>query len=237
VDPSSTPWRALEDSEQKPSIEKGSPPPGGLPRSAVFAGAGAVLLAVVAFALALGTGAGGSVSVDTSTAFEPSPGEAGSAPSGGAIDPATAVLVVEVVGAVDNPGVYRLSGGSRVGDLISAAGGYDPRVDADRASRDLNLAAMLHDGDQIRVPSRDDPTDGPRQTAASGSGGDRKGPLDLNQASAGELDSLPGIGPVTATKIIASREEQPFVSVDDLRTRKLVGEKTFANLKDLVAVR
>jgi competence protein ComEA len=239
VDPSSTPWRALEDSEQKPSIEKGSPPPGGVPRSAVLAGAGAVLLAVAAFALALGTGTGGSVSVDTSTspAFEPSPGEAGSAPSGGAIDPTAALLVVEVVGAVDNPGVYRLSDGSRVGDLISAAGGYDPRVDADQASRDLNLAAVLHDGDQIRVPSRDDPTDGPRQTVASGSGGDRKGPLDLNQASASELDTLPGIGPVTATKIIASREEQPFVSVEDLRTRKLVGEKTFANLKDLVAVR
>jgi competence protein ComEA len=147
--------------------------------------------------------------------------------------------VVEIVGAVRQPGVYHLAPGSRIGDLVDAAGGYGPRVDTDRAGHDLNLAARLHDGDQVRVPSRDDAA-APSGTIPAGIGsGSSAGvgtPVDLNRATAVELDALPGIGPVTAAKIIASRDQQPFIDVQDLRTRKLVGEKTFANLKDRVAV-
>ena len=242
MDPSSTPWRALEDAPARTSAaEQAAAGQTGLPRSAVLAGAGAVLLAVIAFLLALSSGTGGSVLVDaTSPANETSPADGLGVPSDGLVGAGGGApgLVVEVVGAVDKPGVYRLPPGARVGDLIDTAGGYGPRVDTDRASRELNLAAPLHDGDHVRVPSRDDPAGSERPSAAgaAGSGGGGSALVDLNHATAGELDALPGIGPVTAAKILAARDEQPFGSVDDLRTRKLVGEKTFVNLKDLVTV-
>ena len=128
-------------------------------------------------------------------------------------------------------------------DAITAAGGYAPGVDAVAASSQLNLAAPLKDGEQVRVPSRDDPTPTPAGAgmtgsgSGAGSGSSSGGPLDLNSASSSALDALPGIGPATAAKIIASREETPFHSVRDLLTRKLVSQSTFDKLSALVTVR
>ena len=212
----------------------------GIPRSALAIAGAAALLALLAFLLAFGTSSGGTVVVDGGCAARVR--RRRGSRSGRALASGGAELVVEIVGAVDRPGVYRLAPGSRVGDLVEAAGGYGARVDTDRASRELNLAAPLHDGDQVRVPSRDDelsrrsrhrPRPAPDPARAPG----ETGPLDLNRATSAELEALPGIGPVTAGKILASREEQPFAAVDDLRTRKLVGEKTFEKLRDLVTVR
>lgn len=192
--------------------------------------------AAVAAVIVLG-GSDPAVIVDAASplAVADGPGTATDAAIGGR-DGGSGMLVAEIVGAVVKPGVYRLPPGSRVADLLTAAGGYGARVDTVRTSSVLNLAAPLRDGDQVRVPSRDDLEDFP-PAGSLAAGADGPGPIDINVASQAELEELPGIGPATAHKIIAAREEAPFGTIDELRTRGVLGEKTFDKLRDLVTVR
>ena len=242
------PWRALED-DAAGRVAGGASDPGGSPaigsgpvqgRIAVAAIAVAVVVGIVAVWLVLSSGQG-SVVVDGGGAVpDRSDAAGGGSIALGSPGPAAARLIVDVQGAVTRPGIVELAPGSRVADAIAAAGGYGPRVAADRLSHVLNLAALVKDGDQIVVPSRDDPAAAPTNATGSGSAGGGSGgsgPVDLNRASLAELDALPGIGPVTAAKIVAARDEQAFASVDDLRTRKILGAATFDKVKDLVVVR
>ncbi len=148
------------------------------------------------------------------------------------------MLIVDVDGAVGRPGLVTLPEGSRVGDAIAMAGGFTAAADA-RAAAGLNLAAPLVDGAQVTVLDRagtmtagsSAPTAGP---VSAGAAPGAPAVIDLDHATLAELDTLPGIGPVTANKILAARDEAPFQAPDDLVTRKLVGPATFEKIKTLV---
>jgi competence protein ComEA len=140
--------------------------------------------------------------------------------------PSPQPLVVHVSGAVQNPGLYQLAPGSRVQAAIQAAGGLLP--DADQEA--LNLAALLKDGQRVLVP-----TYAQAQAAAAGSASGNL--VDINTASQEALESLPGIGPVLAQRIIAYREANGiFAAVEDLQKVEGVGADTFDKLRELVTV-
>ena len=235
------PWRVLELPESgaasaSPGPEPTGPPSRDVRRLVALAALGVSALGALAIAviLVLAGPREGTLVLAGTAGRAPGP-----AAAGGSLAPDTALvagsgLVIDVAGAVLHPGVYRLLAGSRVADAIAAAGGFGPRVDA-IAAQELNLAAPLTDGAQVRVPSRDDAA-GRGASPSDAGGGASGGPVDLNTATAAQLDSLPGIGPVTVAKIIASRQEQPFSAVGDLQARKLVGAATFAKLAGLVTV-
>lgn len=153
-------------------------------------------------------------------------------------DAAPARIAVHVGGAVAEPGVRELDEGARVQEAVDAAGGF-----AEGAARDvLNLARVLVDGEQVVVPTL-------YEAGATASGGmdeegaalagatSAGGKVNLNRATAAELDALPGVGPSTAEKIVADREANgPFRTVEDLKRVSGIGDKKFADLADLVCV-
>lgn len=149
------------------------------------------------------------------------------------------VVFVHVAGAVESPGVYRLASDDRVHVAIDAAGGPARSAELDG----LNLAAPVVDGQRIYVPEigEIDPAEiAAPPPAASVDGGEpdvANGPIDLNTASAAQLDSLPGIGPATAAAIVDDRERHgPFASVDDLQRVPGIGPAKLAAVVDLVTV-
>jgi len=147
----------------------------------------------------------------------------------------TTAVVVDVVGAVRRPGLYRLEQGARIADAVSRAGGATPKADLAL----INLAAPLADGEQVVVPKRGTAAFGAPTAGAgsSGAGGAPSGgPVHLSTATLEQLDSLPGIGPVTAQKILDYRQKHgAFTSTDELDAVPGIGPARLDQLKDLVA--
>jgi len=136
------------------------------------------------------------------------------------------VLVVDVVGAVRRAGLYRLPQGSRIADAVARAGGATAKADLAL----VNLAAPLADGTQIVVPARTVPG------ASASAPGVPAGPVHLNTATLEQLDALPGVGPVTAQKILDYRHQHgAFSSVDELDAIPGIGPARLDQLRDLVA--
>ena len=143
--------------------------------------------------------------------------------SGAGVAPA---LVVHVVGAVHRPGLFRLKDGSRVADAVARAGGPTRRADLSV----VNLAAPLADGQQVIVPRR-----GPGGVSAAVGASLPGAKVSLASATVEQLDELPGIGPVTAQKIVDWRASHgPFQSVDDLDDVPGIGPARIEQLRDLV---
>ena len=156
-------------------------------------------------------------------------------------EPASRDIRVQVSGAVRLPGVYAMNSGDRVMDAIALAGGVDPKANLSA----INLARRVQDEAHYRVPfvgeTLPPPPAGDSTMSAGmvqpGNGSPAGSPIDLNSASALELESLPGIGPVTAGKIIAHREVNgPFATVDDVENVPGIGPKTLESIRPLVIV-
>lgn len=136
-------------------------------------------------------------------------------------------VVVDVVGAVRRPGLYRLRQGSRIADAVARAGGATDKADLAQ----VNLAAPLADGEQVVVPRRG----APGAVGGGSSTGAPAGPVQLSTATLEQLDTLPGVGPSTAQKILDYREKHgAFSSADELDAVPGIGPKRLEQLRELV---
>lgn len=158
--------------------------------------------------------------------FESNKGEEVKIISGGSSPLVSSEIVVDIEGAVNKPGVYKLVSDSRVTEAIEKAGGLASDADKNK----INLAARLTDGQKIVVASLSQNSINQSQNSESEAGNTRL--IDVNNASSSELDTLPGIGPVTAGKIIAAR---PYSTISDLVSKKAVTASVFEKIKDLIS--
>jgi competence protein ComEA len=155
--------------------------------------------------------------------FALDPAAASSTGEGFSLSGQASDLVVDVTGAVARPGVYRLPAGSRVEDAVRRAGGASAKAELEA----INRAARLADGQQVVVPES-----GPAGVALAAGGGEEEGPISLGTATVEQLDTIDGIGPVTAQDIVEFRDEHGgLASVDQLDQVSGIGPATMESLR------
>ena len=209
-------------------------------RIMVAAGGGALVLAAAAAWMLLSPTVGSPPPDQGGALFVRSSGTPSAEPAASQAMPAT--IVVDVQGAVAQPGVRELPAGARVADAIDAAGGYAVDADLAAAAAAINLASPLVDGGQVRVPRVGEavaagPAAGASAAPAGGSEGGGSAPaggtVNLNSASPEQLEALPGIGPVTVQKIVAARQEKPFASLQDAVDRGVINRGQLEDIQGL----
>lgn len=134
-------------------------------------------------------------------------------------------LMVDISGAVNNPGVYSLEEGGRVKDIVDQAGGFSEEADLEYVSKYINLAQTLSDGDKIYIPKKGEQLSAPVSQPL--------GKINLNTATQAELETLSGIGPTYAQRIIKAR---PFKSIEEIMKVSGIGTKLFNRIKDKITI-
>jgi competence protein ComEA len=145
---------------------------------------------------------------------------------------APSLITIDIEGAVVAPGVYKLPTGSIIQDAFVAAEGLSEDADRSFVEKSINLAAKLIDGQKIYLPRLNEITSKDETNVSTVIEDLRIGLININSASSVELDALPGVGPVTAQKIINNR---PYAKVDDLLSKKVVSGKVFTEIKDKIS--
>lgn len=142
-------------------------------------------------------------------------------------------ILIDVEGAVVKPGLYKLPQESRIQDGLVAAGGLSAQADREYIAKNINLAIKLTDGAKVFIPIIGEAVSSSGVLSASSEGIAVGALININTASESQLDSLPGIGPVTAQKIIVGR---PYGSIQELLDKKIVGAKVYSQIKDKISV-
>lgn len=141
-------------------------------------------------------------------------------------------ISVDVSGAVNTPGVYKLNDGDRIEEAIKAAGGFSEKANSEYISKNLNLAQKLSDGTKVYVPFEGStPPNGSADYGQVSGVSTVASKININTASQSELEALSGVGPVTASKIISTR---PYSSVEELFSKKAVGKAVYEKIKDSI---
>lgn len=178
----------------------------------LLGGAGVLLILFGLFQLASGQ-------KKSDVEFQPSASKAVSEPQ---------KIMIDIEGAVVKPGVYQLGLDSRFVDALAAAGGLSSEADRDFVEKNINLVKKVSDGLKIYIPRV-----GEQILSSDSAGGvDAASTININSASIGDLDTLPGVGSVTAQKIIDGR---PYATVDDLVKRKIVSASEFDKIKNMIS--